>query len=58
MAANKDVQVAGSQSAALAVFKQCVTDEAMRSENVLMSQYWHALAAQAAASGQHMYPAA
>lgn len=58
MATNQDVEVAGSQAAAKAVFLQNIIDEGKRSENCLMTQYWHALAAQAAASGQHMYPSA
>lgn len=60
MSANKDVEVAGSQSAAAALFLQNAADEAKRGggENALMSQYWYKLAVQAAQGGNHLYPLA
>lgn len=58
MAANKDTQVEGSQSAAEALFLQNMADEAKRGENHLMTQYWYKLAVQAAQGGNHLYPLA
>jgi hypothetical protein len=50
--------VAGSVSAAQALFLANAIDEARRGENHLMTQYWYNLAAKAAAGGQHLYPQA
>jgi hypothetical protein len=58
LASNKDTQVAGSVSAAQALFLANAIDEARRGENHLMTQYWYNLAAKAAAGGQHLYPQA
>ena len=58
MAANKDVEVEGSVSAAEALFLQNVIDESLRAGNHLMSQYWYSLAVKAAQGGQHLYPLA
>lgn len=57
MARNKDSNVAGSQSAALALFLQNAADEA-KGENHVMSQYWYKLAVLASQAGQHLYPLA
>jgi hypothetical protein len=55
MAGNKDVEVCGSQSAAKAAFLQNAIDSA-RQGDIAGSQYWQKLAAQAAQSGNHLYP--
>jgi hypothetical protein len=57
LAGNKDIQVTGSQSAALTAFLQNAQDSAAQGD-VNGSQYWYKLACQAAASGNHMYPGA
>jgi len=55
MAANKDVPVLGSQSAAAAIFLAEARDAANRGQHAL-SQYWLALTVPAQQSGQHIYP--
>lgn len=55
MPSNKDEHVAGSQSAAAAIFWANVAEAASKND-AATAAYWTKHAVQASQAGQHMYP--